>query len=112
VCGKQYNNYYNVLRHMEAKHPDQVPQTYQCPECPDEKFSKQTYLRDHLVKVHNKVDVSPRQLMQHQIGKVKLPAYQCKAEGCDSEFREKSKWMEHQVRKLPRDFIDFPLQLF
>lgn len=99
VCHKQYNNYYNVLRHMEAKHPDQVPQTYQCPDCPDEKFSKQTYLRDHLVKVHNKVDVSPRHLMQHQIGNksLKLPAYECKAEDCGVEFRERAKWVEHQI---------------
>ena len=101
VCHKQYNNYYNVLRHMEAKHPDQVPQTYQCPECPDEKFSKQTYLRDHLVKVHNSshVEVSPRQLMQHQITNPvqKLPAYVCKFTDCGVEFREKAKWLDHQV---------------
>jgi hypothetical protein len=114
VCNKQYNNYYNVLRHMEAKHPDQVPQTYQCPECPNEKFSKQTYLREHLIKVHNKVDVSQRELMQHQIGNAnnnnnnsnnngdqqqdiqKLPAYICKAPSCNVEFREKGKWLDHQ----------------
>lgn len=100
VCFKQYNNYYNVLRHMEAKHPDQVPQTYQCPECPNEKFSKQTYLRDHLIKVHNKVDVSPRQLMQHQIANtnnaLKFPAYTCKAPNCTLEFSEKEKWIDHQ----------------
>jgi hypothetical protein len=120
VCNKQYNNYYNVLRHMEAKHPDQVPQTYQCPECPNEKFSKQTYLRDHLIKVHNKVDVSPKQLVQHQIGNnniinnnnnqhllqqhqnngvQKLPAYVCKASNCGAEFREKSKWLDHQMEE-------------
>lgn len=97
VCQKPYNNYYNVLRHMEAKHPDQVPQVYQCPECPDEKFSKQTYLRDHLVKVHNKVEVSPKHLSQHQIGIQQFPAYVCKAEDCGIEFREKAKWMDHQV---------------
>lgn len=102
VCQRQYNNYYNVLRHMEAKHPDQVPQTYQCPECPDERFSKQTYLRDHLVKVHNssQVETSPRQLMQHQINNPtiqKLPAYVCKFLDCGSEFREKSKWIDHQI---------------
>lgn len=97
VCQKPYNNYYNVLRHMEAKHPDQVPQVYQCPECPEEKFSKQTYLRDHLVKVHNKVEVSPKHLSQHQIGSQKLPAYVCKSEDCGIEFREKAKWMDHQV---------------
>ena len=104
VCQKQYNNYYNVLRHMEAKHPDQVPQTYQCPECPDEKFSKQTYLRDHLIKVHNKEqqEVSPRQLMQHQIGNQsaqKLPAYVCKAADCGMEFRERAKWLDHQIEQ-------------
>lgn len=107
VCSKQYNNYYNVLRHMEAKHPDQVPQTYQCPECPDEKFSKQTYLRDHLIKVHNKTDVSQRELMQHQIcnqnnnninqqNVQKMPAYICRAPNCKAEFREKNKWLDHQ----------------
>lgn len=104
VCHKQYNNYYNVLRHMEAKHPDQVPQTYQCPECPDEKFSKQTYLRDHLIKVHNKEqqEVSPRQLMQHQIGNQssqKLPAYVCKIADCGMEFRERAKWLDHQIEQ-------------
>ncbi|CRK91218.1 CLUMA_CG004900, isoform A [Clunio marinus] len=93
VCDKQYNNYYNVLRHMEAKHPDQVPQVYQCPECPDEKFSKQTYLREHLAKVHNKVDVSSRQLMQHQI----TPAFVCKIPNCGKEFRKIPEWLEHQV---------------
>lgn len=102
VCNKQYNNYYNVLRHMEAKHPDQVPQTYACPECPDEKFSKQTYLRDHLMKVHNRLnkDVSPKQLMQHQIGgnsPQKLPAYVCKVDDCGIEFREQAKWLDHQI---------------
>lgn len=99
VCNKQYNNYYNVLRHMEAKHPDQVPQTYQCPECPEEKFAKQTYLRDHLVKVHNKVILSPRQLIQHQIGNQseQLPAYVCKADDCGVEFRERAKWLDHQI---------------
>lgn len=104
VCQKQYNNYYNVLRHMEAKHPDQVPQTYQCPECPDEKFSKQTYLRDHLIKVHNKEqqEVSPRQLLQHQIGNQSaqnLPAYVCKMVDCGMEFRERAKWLDHQMEE-------------
>lgn len=109
VCQKQYNNYYNVLRHMEAKHPDQVPQVYKCPDCPEEQtFSKQTYLRDHLMKVHGKVDLSPKQLVQHQIQPVgsiqKLPAYVCKAPECGAEFREKAKWLDHQTEHHSGEF--------
>lgn len=116
VCNKQYNNYYNVLRHMEAKHPDQVPQTYQCPECPNEKFSKQTYLRDHLIKVHNKVDVSQRELMQHQInnqnngsnnnnGQNFLFVYSCKAPSCSAEFGEKLMWLDHQKEEHENQYF-------
>lgn len=51
VCDKQYNNYYNVLRHMESKHPNQLPQIYQCTKC-SEGFPRQSELRDHLNSVH------------------------------------------------------------
>lgn len=51
VCDKQYNNYYNVLRHMESKHPNQLPQIYQCTRCL-EGFPRQSELRDHLNSVH------------------------------------------------------------
>lgn len=93
VCNKQYNNYYNVLRHMESKHPDQVPQVYQCSLC-SEGFSKQTYLRDHLIKVHNK-DVSHRSGGSRP---TKLPAYLCKE--CGGEFDTKTTWIEHQSQHL------------
>lgn len=99
VCNKQYNNYYNVLRHMESKHPDQVPQVYQCSIC-SEGFSKQTYLRDHLIKVHNK-DLSHRSGGGVGGGgsrPTKLPAYLCKE--CGGEFDTKSTWIEHQSQHL------------
>lgn len=51
VCDKQYNNYYNVLRHMESKHPNQLPQIYQCTRC-SEGFPRQSELRDHLNSAH------------------------------------------------------------
>lgn len=57
VCDKQYNNYYNVLRHMESKHPNQLPQIYQCTRCA-EGFPRQSELRDHLNNVHGETVAS------------------------------------------------------
>lgn len=57
VCDKQYNNYYNVLRHMESKHPNQLPQIYQCTKC-TEGFPRQSELRDHLNNVHGETVAS------------------------------------------------------
>lgn len=51
VCGKQYNNYYNVLRHMESKHPDQLPATYRCELC-NIGYPRQTELREHMLTRH------------------------------------------------------------
>ena len=52
VCDKQYNNYYNVLHHMESKHPEQVPRIYEFAKC-FEWFVRQSRLRDHVVRTHN-----------------------------------------------------------
>lgn len=93
VCQKQYNNYYNVLRHMEAKHPDQVPMSYQCPECP-EKFAKQTYLREHQYKEHNK---------SLQI-KNESEMYRCKIEDCKMNFNDKDQWIDHQEVQHQNNF--------
>lgn len=55
VCDKQYNNYYNVLRHMEAKHPEQLPKTYTCEICAAG-FPRQTELRDHVKSDHSDLE--------------------------------------------------------
>uniref|UniRef100_A0A1A9Z658 Zinc finger protein hangover n=1 Tax=Glossina pallidipes TaxID=7398 RepID=A0A1A9Z658_GLOPL len=52
ICGQQYNNYNNVLRHMESKHPDQLPQTYKCVKC-GVGYPRLSNLRDHMVNVHD-----------------------------------------------------------
>ncbi|XP_061388292.1 zinc finger protein hangover [Musca vetustissima] len=51
ICGQQYNNYNNVLRHMESKHPDQLPQTYKCVKC-GQGYPRLSNLREHMVSVH------------------------------------------------------------
>lgn len=51
VCGREYNNYYNILRHMESKHPDQLPDTYRCKRC-NIGYPRQTELREHMNKIH------------------------------------------------------------
>lgn len=52
ICGQQYNNYNNVLRHMESKHPDQLPQTYKCVKC-GIGYPRLSNLRDHMVNTHD-----------------------------------------------------------
>ncbi|XP_073828906.1 hangover [Musca autumnalis] len=51
ICGQQYNNYNNVLRHMESKHPDQLPQTYKCVKC-GQGYPRLSNLREHMVSAH------------------------------------------------------------
>lgn len=87
VCNKQYNNYYNVLRHMESKHPNQLPQIYQCSVC-NEGFPRQTELREHLMQVHN-------QVIPRSFKPMKLPAYVCKE--CGGLFDTKNGWIDHLV---------------
>ncbi|XP_055910344.1 zinc finger protein hangover isoform X2 [Eupeodes corollae] len=56
ICGQHYNNYNNVLRHMESKHPDQLPQTYKCTRCLVG-YPRLMNLREHMIEVHGmKVD--------------------------------------------------------
>lgn len=82
VCGKQYNNYYNVLRHMESKHPDQLPATYRCEKC-EIGFPRQTELRDHLLNVHG------------ELVKVRREFQNCRQ--CGGMFDSKETWIEHQT---------------
>lgn len=51
VCDKEYNNYYNVLRHMESKHPDKLPDIHRCKRC-NIGYPRQTELREHMQKIH------------------------------------------------------------
>ncbi|KAL5276891.1 hypothetical protein ACFFRR_002229 [Megaselia abdita] len=51
ICGQSYNNYNNVLRHMESKHPDQLPETYKCTEC-DAGYPRLSNLKDHMMDIH------------------------------------------------------------
>lgn len=94
VCGKQYNNYYNVLRHMESKHPDQLPSTYQCHHC-DVGFCRQTALREHLIHVHG--ETAPKlptaTFSNITIDKNKRK-FTCKQ--CDAIFESKDMWLDHQ----------------
>uniref|UniRef100_A0A1B0CY28 Uncharacterized protein n=2 Tax=Lutzomyia longipalpis TaxID=7200 RepID=A0A1B0CY28_LUTLO len=84
VCGKQYNNYYNVLRHMESKHPDKMPKTYHCEIC-QTGFARQTELREHVKSAHGELSLT----------KVKPISFICKE--CKSQFDKKEAWIEHQV---------------
>lgn len=81
VCGKQYNNYYNVLRHMESKHPDQLPSTYRCDKC-EIGFPRQTELRDHMFTIHG------------ETVKIRRETFNCRM--CSTIFDSKETWMEHQ----------------
>lgn len=51
ICGQQYNNYNNVLRHMESKHPNKLPETYKCVRC-GLGYPRISYLREHMINVH------------------------------------------------------------
>ncbi|XP_062701936.1 zinc finger protein hangover isoform X2 [Aedes albopictus] len=87
VCKKQYNNYYNVLRHMESKHPNQLPQIYQCSKC-SEGFPRQSELRDHLQTAHGE-NISKQQ-------KQLLPTTQFPCKDCEQIFPSLTEWLEHQ----------------
>ncbi|KAJ6637460.1 Zinc finger protein, partial [Pseudolycoriella hygida] len=83
VCGKQYNNYYNVLRHMESKHPFQLPDTYRCEPC-DIGYPRQTELREHMFKMHGVT-----------MPKIKRESFTCRI--CLMTFDNKDVWIEHQA---------------
>lgn len=87
VCGKQYNNYYNVLRHMESKHPDQVPTTYRCDRC-EIGYPRQVELRDHMWRVHN-------ERVKFDVLKSKREQYACRH--CDEAFEQQDAWLIHQM---------------
>lgn len=85
VCGKQYNNYYNVLRHMESKHPDQLPETYTCEHC-QKGFPRQTELREHIRTQHR--DAVFRA--------VPRPTYMCIE--CGTVIDTKERWIDHMTQ--------------
>lgn len=87
VCNKQYNNYYNVLRHMESKHPNQLPQIYQCSKCA-EGFPRQSELRDHLQTAHGE-NITKQQKQQ-------IPTTQFPCKDCEKTFTTLSEWLDHQ----------------
>ncbi|XP_059615643.1 zinc finger protein hangover-like [Phlebotomus argentipes] len=84
VCDKQYNNYYNVLRHMESKHPDKMPKTYHCEIC-QTGFARQTELREHVKTAHGELSLT----------KVKPISFSCRE--CKELFEKKEAWIEHQT---------------
>lgn len=87
VCGKQYNNYYNVLRHMESKHPDQVPTTYRCDRC-EIGYPRQVELRDHMLRVHN-------ERVKFDTIKSKREQHVCRQ--CSEAFEQQDGWLAHQM---------------
>lgn len=86
VCDKQYNNYYNVLRHMESKHPNQLPQIYQCTRC-SEGFPRQSELRDHLNSVHGET-VAP-------VSSIQKILYSCRQ--CSNTYHSIDGLQEHII---------------
>lgn len=86
VCGKQYNNYYNVLRHMESKHPDQVPTTYRCDRC-EIGYPRQVELREHMLRVHNE---------RLKFDAIKMTREQFSCRECKAPFDSKDAWLTHQ----------------
>lgn len=89
VCGKQYNNYYNVLRHMESKHPDQVPTTYRCDRC-EIGYPRQVELREHMLRVHN-------ERLKFDAIKMKREQFSCRE--CKAPFESKDTWLTHQAEE-------------
>lgn len=82
ICGKLYNNYYNVLRHMESKHPDKMPGTYRCQHCPFA-YPRQCELREHSFKVHG-----------IPMPKITRDVYVCRI--CNAVFDLKEVFLDHQ----------------
>lgn len=81
VCGKLYNNYYNMLRHMESKHPKDVPLIYRCDEC-DQRFPRQVDVREHMATVHG------------MKMKRDTATYNCRV--CSTSFDHRQPWLDHQ----------------
>ncbi|XP_055371125.1 zinc finger protein hangover [Condylostylus longicornis] len=89
ICGARYNNYNNVLRHMEAKHPDQLPQTYKCSLC-FVGFPRLSNLREHMWDVHNKKLAKPKRDAE----------IYCRI--CLEKFSDKDSWVNHQTEQHDR----------
>lgn len=77
---------------MESKHPNQLPQIYQCTKC-SEGFPRQSELRDHLQSTHG--ESTPKQQKQQPIAN-----FPCKE--CDQSFSVFSDWVDHQNVKHSR----------
>lgn len=71
---------------MESKHPNQLPQIYQCTKC-SEGFPRQSELRDHLQSTHGESIAK----QQKQQSTAYLP---CKE--CEQTFSVFSDWVDHQ----------------
>lgn len=93
VCGKQYNNYYNVLRHMESKHPDQLPKTYTCEYC-QTGFPRQCSLREHMKFYHADVVYRPKVPIHPVLLKLEATnQYNCME--CGHLAESKDDWIDH-----------------
>lgn len=96
VCGKQYNNYYNVLRHMESKHPDQVPTTYRCDRC-NIGYPRQVELREHMLRIHN-------ERVKFDAIKTKRELFDCRE--CNAGFDLRDTWIAHQMNEHSKFFCN------
>lgn len=93
VCGKQYNNYYNVLRHMESKHPDQLPKTYTCEYC-HTGFPRQCSLREHMKIFHADVVYRPQVALLPALLKLES-TNQFNCSDCGHKADSKDDWIDH-----------------
>lgn len=93
VCGKQYNNYYNVLRHMESKHPDQLPKTYTCDYC-KKGFPRQCSLREHMKLFHAEIVYKPQIPLLPALLKLEA-TNQFNCTECGHTAESKDDWIDH-----------------
>lgn len=83
---------------MESKHPNQLPQIYQCAIC-SEGFPRQSELRDHLYNVHGETALRQHRQPNSQqhaqlLNDQDKTSFVCKE--CGQTFIEKSEWISHQ----------------
>lgn len=73
---------------MESKHPNQLPQIYQCNKCP-EGFPRQSELRDHLQTAHGENAIKMQKQQQQHV-----THFSCK--DCEQTFATLTEWLDHQ----------------